>query len=277
MAVYRRPARQRFVLLIVTLLSVTIITLDQRGAGGGIIGTVRDTVHDVLAPVQDAVGAVFSPVSDFFGGIADHGRLKDENARLRQQLDAQRGLADRAASLERENKELRDLQGLDFVGDIPAVTARIVSTSPSSFEFSVVIDKGTDAGVAKGMPVVAGEGLVGRVAEASKRRATILLLTDPASRVGVRFSTAGDVGVARGRGDNRPLAIDLVDPATKLKKGEVVVTSGLQQSVFPPGIPVGHVVSARTASGALQQTVTVEPVTDFARLTFVRILQWNPQ
>ena len=276
MAVYRRPARQRFVLLIVTLLSVTIITLDQRGQASGVLDRVRDGAADVLAPAQSAVSALVDPVADFFGGIADYDDIKEENARLRRQLEEQRGLADRAANVEREHKELLDLEGLAFVGDIPAVTARVVSNSPSNFEFAVVIDKGTSSGVGKGMPVVAGEGLVGRVEEVSRDRATVLLITDTDSRVGVKLSDSGDVGVARGRGSRQPLAVDLVDPATKVSKDEVVVTSGLQGSVFPPGLPVGEVVTARTPPGALQKTVTIRPVVDLRRLTFVKVLQWNP-
>jgi rod shape-determining protein MreC len=275
-AVYRRPARQRFVLLIVTLLAVTVVTLDQRGQASGVVDRVRDGAADVLAPVQSAVSSVLSPVGDFFGGIARYDDVKAENARLRRQLEEQKGLVDRAADLEREHKELLDLDGLTFVGDIPSVTARVVSTSPSNFEFSVVIDKGTSDGVAKGMPVVAGEGLVGRVSEVSRERATILLLTDTDSRVGVKVSATGDVGVARGRGSRQPLAVDLVDPGTKATKGEVAVTSGLQGSVFPPGVPVGRVELARTTPGALQATVRITPVVDLRRLTFVRVLQWNP-
>lgn len=276
MSVYRRPARQRFVLLVVTLLSVTIITLDQRGQASGIVGHVRDAAHDVLAPVQRTVDGVVSPVGDFFGGLFRYDDLKAENARLRRQLAEQRGATDRAANIEREYKELLDLQNLQFVGDVPAVTARVVSDSPSNFEFTVVIDKGTDDGVDKGMPVVAGEGLVGRVSEASRERAVVLLVTDADARVGVKLSTSGDIGVARGRGNRQPLTVDLIDPATDIRKGEIVVTSGLQQSVFPPGIPVGRVVSAHTPSGALQQTVLLRPVVDLRRLTFVRVLQWSP-
>lgn len=276
MAVYRRPAPRRFVLLVVTLLSVTIITLDQRGQAAGVVGEIRDVAHDVLAPVQGAVDGVVTPVGDFFGGLFRYDDVKAENARLRRQLAEQRGITDRSANIEREYKELLDLQNLRFVGDVPAVTARVVSDSPSNFEFTVVIDKGTDDGIDKGMPVVAGEGLVGRVADASRERAVVLLVTDADARVGVKLSGSGDIGVARGRGNRQPLTVDLVDPGTKIAKGEVVVTSGLQQSVFPPGIPVGRVVSARTPSGALQQTVLVRPAVDLRRLTFVRVLQWNP-
>ena len=59
-------------------------------------------------------------------------------------------------------------------------------------------------------------------------------------------------------------------------RGEVVVTSGLQQSIFPPSIPVGRVKSASAKPGALQQDVRVDPVVDLRRLQFVRVLRWQP-
>src|SRR5262245_8958120 len=141
MAVYRRPQRQRFVLLVVTLLALTVITLDQRGSTSGIVGKARDIAHDALAPVQSAVDTAISPVTDFFGGVFHYGDLEAENERLRQQLNEQQGKADRAANIERSYKELLDQEGLSYVGNIPSVAARVVASSPSNFELTFEIDK----------------------------------------------------------------------------------------------------------------------------------------
>ncbi|MBV8692815.1 MAG: rod shape-determining protein MreC, partial [Actinobacteria bacterium] len=59
--------------------------------------------------------------------------------------------------------------------------------------------------------------------------------------------------------------------------GDVVTTSGLQQSIFPPQIPVGKVLSVSTEPGALLKTVRITPIVDLRRLTFVKIVQWSPQ
>lgn len=156
------------------------------------------------------------------------------------------------------------------------MAARVVLTPASGFDVTLRIDKGRDAGIAKGMPVVSGGGLVGRVIDVSRKRATVRLVTDSSSSVGVRISSTGDLAVAAGRGTGSTLRVDLVDPATEVAKGEIVVTSGLQNSAFPPGIPVGKVVAANTAAGALQQDVTIEPVVDLRRITFVKVLLWGP-
>ena len=83
------------------------------------------------------------------------------------------------------------------------------------------------------------------------------------------------MGVARGQGANQPLPVDLIDIGVKVVQREVVVTSGLQGSVFPPGIPVGTVRTARKPPGALQQDITIDPVADLRRLEFVKVLLWT--
>lgn len=275
MAVYRRSRRHRFVLLLLVLTSVTAITLDFRGQGDGLLDSVRDGARDAFAPVQSAADRVFSPVGDFFGGVTRYGDVKAENDRLRRQLEEARGETLRQAGAERERRSLLELQELTFAADIPAVAARVVSTAPSNFQLTVSIDRGSDAGVAKGMPVVTGAGLVGRVADVSGTGATVLLITDRSSNVGVRLQSSGDVGVAKGAGARAAMPVDLVSVQTTVTEGEPVVTSGLQQSVFPPQVPVGRVRTATVAPGALKQEVTIDPVVDFERLEFVKVLQWG--
>jgi rod shape-determining protein MreC len=131
--------------------------------------------------------------------------------------------------------------------------------------------------VAKGMPVVVGSGLVGRVVSVSRTRAMVLLVTDSSFAVGIRLDPAGDVGVAHGQGQGKSLSVDPLVASTPIKVGDDVTTSGLQQSIFPPQIPVGRVVSVSTEPGALLKTVRVAPVVDLRRLTFLKVVQWSPQ
>lgn len=275
MAAYRRPARSRFTLLLLILTSITLLTLDFRGASP--IATARDLARDGIAPVQSLSDTIFSPVGRFVGGVVHYGRLQSENERLRRENDDLRGAALRADDAERERSALLNQLDLAGAASIPRVDARVVSTSPSNFELTVQIDKGTNDGVVAGMPVVTGAGLVGRVTDTSRTRSTVRLLTDRELSVGVRITPAGDVGIVRGSGFRRPLALGFVDPAATAAKGDVVVTSGLQQSIYPPGIPVGTIRSIDADPGDLEQRITVDPVVDFDRLAFVAVLQWRPR
>jgi rod shape-determining protein MreC len=275
-AVYRRTSRPRFTLLLLILTSVTLLTLSQRGSTSGVVGAIRSGARDVFAPIQRVASAATRPMGDFFAGAVHYGDLKKENARLRQQLNEEQGKVLQATDAERERKALLDQQNLAYLGDIPTVSARVVDASASNFEQTIEIDQGRSSGVAKDMPVVSGAGLVGRVIEVSRTRAVVLLITDPTSAVGVRLTGSGDVGVSQGEGHSNAMTIDLIASATDVKKGEAVVTSGLQQSVFPPSIPVGKVRSVQKNPSALLQDITMDPVVDLKRLTFVKVVQWSP-
>ncbi|HEV2369686.1 MAG TPA: rod shape-determining protein MreC, partial [Acidimicrobiales bacterium] len=107
----------------------------------------------------------------------------------------------------------------------------------------------------------------------TSRECTVLLLTDASSNVGVRDGTVD--GVATGQGGGQPMRIDYVAPGSAVHTGDVLVTSGLQGSLFPPGIPVGKVTSVSQPADALQETLQMKPVADLSSLQFVDVLRWQ--
>lgn len=222
------------------------------------------------------MNGVISPVSDWFDGIARAGSLKHENARLRKELSDARGDAAQARNAIRENKRLTDLLHLSFAADIPSVAARVVDGAPSNFENTIVIDRGTQSGVRVGMPVVSGDGLVGRVTEASRQRATVLQLNDRQFGVGALLQDSGEIGVANGVAGRSTLSLDFIGARAKVRKGELVVTSGREGGRYPAGIPIARVTSVTKRPGDLQQNIVLTPLVDFDRLEFVKVLRWHP-
>ena len=276
MAVYRRSRRHRFVLVLLVLTSITAITLDFRDGGDGALETVRTGGREAFAPLQAAAEGVFSPISDFFGGVFRYRQVQEENARLRAELEQARQESVRAVDAERERELMTRLANLDFAADLRDIPARVVSNAPSNFQRTVTLDRGTTSNVAVGMPVVTDAGLVGRVVAVSETRSNVLLVTDPSSRIGVRLVGSRDIGALTGAGPRDLMPLDLINIDTTVSEGEAVLTSGLDQGILPPQIPVGRVRSARVPEGALAQEVLVEPFVDFRRLELVRILVWTP-
>lgn len=276
MALTRRNGRSRATLVFLILLSITLITLDFRG-DSGLIDGIRDGATDALAPVRNLADDVFSPVGDAFQGVTGYGALEDDNAELRARIDELEGEA-RAGEAQREElEEALDLLGVDFIGDIPTVAARVVGAPVSNFEQTIELDRGSSHGIDVDMAVIAGDGLVGRVVQVSRSRSMVRLITDPASSVGVRFAGSNEVGIAEGEGADRDLSVGFVEVGVELRRRELAVTSGLNDSIFPAGIPVGRVVDAESNEGELQQHVTLEPLADLDHLRFVRVLQHQPE
>lgn len=276
MALTRRNGRSRVTLVFLVLLSITLITLDFRG-DSGVIGTIRNAATDALAPVRNLADSAFSPVGDAFHGVTGYGGMRDENAKLRSQIADLHG---QALQGEADRKELEDalaLLGLSFVGDIPTIAARVVGAPVSNFEQTIELDRGSHDGIAVDMVVVSGDGLVGRVVQVSRTRSMVRLITDPASSVGVRFARSNEVGIAEGEGAARKMSVGFVDVGVDVRRRELAVTSGLNDSVFPAGIPVGRVVMASSQPGELQQDVTMNPLVDLKHLRFVRVLRHKPE
>ncbi|HEX5367390.1 MAG TPA: rod shape-determining protein MreC [Acidimicrobiales bacterium] len=268
------PSGSRTRVAVLVLASVTLLAMGLRDVP--VVRDARSAAARVVDPVEGVVGTVTDPVRDAWHGVTDYDEVRRENDRLRERLagvdsariarsDAERQLAELSASLE-----------LPFAGDSPQVTARVVSGPRSNFSHAIEIDKGTDDGIAVGMPVVTGGGLVGRVDQATADSARVEVLSDPEFRVGVRLATTGALGTARGQGDDEPLVVDSsISPSTKVPRGTGVVTSGVDRSAFPPGVPVGTVAATRKGPGGLALELDVQPLADVDQLSYVTVLQWR--
>jgi rod shape-determining protein MreC len=272
---YRR-ANRRYILLVLVLTAITLITLDSRRDDAGALGTVGRAAHALVSPIEGAVNAVASPVSDWFSGVTDGSSLKSDNRDLRArvgELENQQRMAKAALA---QNDQLRKLLGLPILSDIPRVTARIINRSPGNFESTVTINKGEEVGISKDMVVLGPDGLVGRVLESYHGGAKVLLLVDPHSGVGVRVLPGLVSGVAQGVGGSDELRVDLEVNNPPIKVGDVVVTSGEEQSDFPEGLMVGNITKIEPEQAGLGTIVRVKPFTDFNALEYVTVLKWIP-
>jgi rod shape-determining protein MreC len=270
----QRFARSTALFISLITLSFLLMTFDVRTEGGGVTGTLRDGVRTLFDPVQSVVSAVIRPVANAADALVNLAGLRAENDRLREGLQDANRILRETEGIRSENEVLRELLQLELPGALltQSVVARVQAGGSSNFDFSVVLNKGADEGIAIGQPVVNLEGLVGYIEAVTSNSATIKLLTDPDHTVAVRLVTTQFVGAAEGRGSG-----DLKFVSSRadgpVEAGEVVVTF---PNRYPAGLVVGTVArSAEPAAGVGIQT-TIDPAVDFERLDFVRVLFFIP-
>lgn len=279
MAVTRRPTRLRFLVAFLVLASLTLITLDASGHGKRALQGARNTFNSALAPVQSGIHAALRPVGDFLTGAADYGRLEAQNRKLRAELAQVRNREVAAGFAQQQADQVLALDHLPFAAGVPKVMAQVIDVGGSNFSSTITVDRGRDAGVVAGQPVVAAGGLAGSVTSVTAHDATITLLTDPSFVVGVRLPDR-NTGSAQGRGGSSPLQVTVLPssaPTPKIHKGKVLLTSGLSMEGFPAGIPVGRVTAVSTPPGETEPVASLKPLVHPAGLGYVDILLWSPQ
>jgi rod shape-determining protein MreC len=274
-AVSRRSSRSRYTLVLLVLTSITLLTLDFRGFGP--IETARSSVLSFFAPVGDFASGVFSPIGDTWNGAFASGDLQAENDELRRQIDELQGevTAGRAATAELE--ALKAQENLPFVSEIPNVRAEVVSGALSNFDESIQINKGSESGIAAGMPVVSGSGLVGLIETVGDGRSTVKLVTDPSFQVGVSVAGAPGKGIAEGQGDETRVFASQFATSTDLQNDQILVTSGGERSSFPPGIFVGTITSVTTDDTTQQKTADVRLLANMNDLKYVTVILHQPE
>ena len=258
---YRRSGRGRLTLVIFLVLSIALITLDYR-QNWGVLERAKDTGVAIVAPVQRGLTTVFRPVGDFFASVGELGDLQRENQELKDQIEDVEGEAEEAEQLADENERLREQLGLaKSWHSVEQVTAEVIGRVPSNYRWAVFINKGEADGISKDMPVLAPEGLVGKVVRTEAHRSTVLMLVDPQGAAAARIKTVRDTGLVTGNGGSRNLSLQLIaaNEDTQVEIGDEVITSGYDEGLFPAGIPIGQVVKVTGDSAGLEQVIEVEP------------------
>ena len=273
MALSRRSGRTRTTVVLLVLTAVTLLTLDGRGFGP--LESAREAVLSAFAPVGDAASGVLEPVGDAWNGAFSYDELEEENRVLRERIDELEGQLTENQIARDSLQELLEQAEIAFVGDLPRVRARVVSGAVANFDQTLEIDKGTAAGIRRGMPVVTGRGLIGRVAQVSETRAVVELLSGGGFSVGFSIVSTNVLGVVRGQGDGTKLRAT-VDVDRDVFPGQILVTSGVLGSQFPQGLPIGVVTAVNENEGALQTELAVEQLASTSDLSYVTVVLWEP-
>jgi rod shape-determining protein MreC len=269
----RRSGRTRFTILLLVLTAVTLLTLDGRGFGP--IDSARSAILSALSPVGDAAKAVVDPIGNAWDSAFRQNDIEAENQRLREELDRLQGdvLAGQAA--QQQLQQVLELVGLTFTGDHPVVRTQVVAGSVSNFTETLDLDKGSSSGIAEGMAVVTGKGLIGKVVQVSADRSTVELVTSGNYQVGFTAIGTAAVGTARGIGSPDVLLGTGIDSTAKVEVGQVLLT-GAEGSSYPPGLPIGTITAMRTDAAARETTVDIELLADTTNLTYADVVIYTP-
>jgi len=238
---------------------------------GGYFGGASSTVTNTLINVQDWFSSRFVALQDILSAPRDITTLRQQNSELENEVA---NLQAQVIQLQQQVGETQLLAALvDFSRARPENTykaAAVIGRDPSPFLHYVIINRGSNDGILRGMPVVTDQGLVGRVDAVIADAARVQLITDSVSRVNVRLQNAEEEASLIGSvtGD---VTLELIPQDANIETGDLVLTSGLGGG-YPPDLIVGQIVNVRSRDFDLFQRATVQPVVDFNRLQIVLVI-----
>lgn len=263
--------RARILLAMLVLAALVLITVDFRTSDDSILDRGRGMLTTVFRPVQEGLVTLISPVGDAANAVTDIFRVRAENERLRERLSVLEERRRSVTDLERENEELRALLELRDRTGLETIAARTVALGPSNFEWTITIDRGSNHGVERDMPVISAAGLVGRVIQTTPNASRVLLAIDPNFAASARVARNGETGMIDGRGGD-PMLFRPLDPEADIQVGDEIVTNSYQGGTYPGGIPIGTVASVGDASTLMSLEVQVRPYVDFTRLHHLLVI-----
>jgi rod shape-determining protein MreC len=266
----RRRGAAYVVLLVVSLLLLTI-------SSNPLVRELQHGVAFAFRPVQLAIDGVARGVTSIATTITEIDQLRTENIALKAENEQLETESRSAAELRRENELLTGLLQLrnGLVYQTRAVT--VVARETSEARRSLVIDRGSDDGLAVGQVVItAGGALAGRIVEVGPAIAHVLLISDSSSTVIGQLLTTASPGKVIGQLGGALVMLD-VDSAAAVTIGEEVFTAGIElvggiRSPFPKGLLIGRVIDVTRDPNEVVQTVFLEPAAPLDRLEFLLVI-----
>ena len=259
----------------IVLIAVNVIVLSANSKNKTPVTPIGKIVITVISPFQE-----FATHSiHYFQGIWRHYfhlvTVSKQNDALRKQLETVLEKNNALKEMELSNERMRNLLGFQSSLTQRVVAAEVVGKDPSAWFKTVVVNKGREDGINRGMPVVTPGGIAGLVTDVSGNFSKILLIIDQNSAVDALAQGTRARGIIKGDPAGE-LTFEYILRRHDINKGDVVISSGLD-NVYPKGLRIGYVRDVVKPDAGIFQQVSVTPYVDFEKLEEVLVVLDHPK
>lgn len=151
------------------------------------------------------------------------------------------------------------------------IPARVIKNSISNDRINfITLNRGSAAGIKRGMAVVTGNGIVGRVTNVSKNFSTVAsILSD--RKVSARLHDGTFGFILWEPGSPESVVMDKMPLTMPVEKGDSIFTTGY--SFFPENLYIGRVYRIDTVRGSNTKTLKINLSTNFRKLQYVYVVE----
>ncbi len=262
---YRTPLLIALVLLLV--FSVLSLSLKRSPA----LKKVEGLVISLTAPGMEGLEYVGRSVKQLWLGYVYLVGVQRQNVELQRQLEEYRQREVRFQEAQQALTRLEALLDLKRQVALPVIGARVIAYDPSLWSRSAIIDQGKVQGVKEGLPVLAPQGIVGRVVEVYPEYSKTMLIVDRKSAADAMVQRTRVRGILKGKGGNR-CSLEFVPKNADVQVGDLVLASGLV-GLYPKGLVFGKVTAANKKNPGVFQEIEVTSSADLSALEEVLVVK----
>jgi rod shape-determining protein MreC len=252
---------------VVIFLVVGVLVL----ALSGYLTPISRIILGPFVGIQTWISQRYQAVQEYITAPGDLTRLRQRNAELEAENSR---LQIQIIELQQQVVEAEVLSTLvNFArghAENRYSAASVIGYDTSPFKKYVIINKGSDDGFRRGMPVVTDKGLVGQITAVTANASRVELIIDPASAVNVYLQKADSEAMLNGLTTGN-VELNMIPQSATVQPGDLIVTSGLGGN-YPSNIVVGQVTDVRKRDFDLFQTAGVQPAVDFENLEIVLVI-----
>jgi rod shape-determining protein MreC len=253
------------------VLHVALISAQVNTVSG--LPVLQVVTFGSFAEFQRLMTGGLTVAHDLWTGYIDLRHVGEENAALKQELQALQIRLQEERAMAQRTQDLRQLLELRQRAELETTAAEIIAAGASPEFRTVTIDKGSSDGLVADMAVISPGGVVGRVILSSPRAAKVQLLVDRNAAAGAVVERSRAQGVVVGVGADG-LRMDYVPGTADVKPGDLVVTSGID-GIYPKGFVIGTVETVERGPGSYHQ-IKIRPAVDFSRIEEVLVVLTPP-
>lgn len=254
-------------LIVLLIIAIGFVAL----ALGGYLTPLSRVILTPLISAQTWLATRYQAIQSYILEPVDVSTLRKENSELEAEIAR---LQIEIIELQQQVSETQILSTLvDYARSRPEnkyIAAAVIGRDPSPFFHYVIINRGSDDGLRRGMPVVTQQGLVGQIDSVAAGAARVELINDPASAVNVILQQTTTEAVLVGSVTGE-LRLELIPQDVTVPPGELIVTSGLGGN-YPPNLVIGQVSAVRRQDYDLFQNASVQTSVDFSQLEIVLVI-----
>jgi len=259
-ALLKKGNRQKFSLFTLLIVSCLVLSLEYFKTGP--IDKFRSIIKDIIFRGSYVVSIPIKLIDDGYAKIQDHMNMYGEYKLLKEKEFNISSLDNDLKFYKSENKKLKKFINEEPLLEGEYIITKVLIDKESPYIKSIIINKGFEAGIEKGMAALDRSYMIGRVIETNYLSSRILLINDLNSKIPVIIEPGNTKAILNGLGFDYG-ELEYLPKNNIVDAGHVVYTSGSDR-IFLPGIPIGKV-------DIIDGNKNVKFFSDLTQLDFVKI------